>query len=50
MICVFLSSYRLSNHPVLLLDVKKADSIMESLVFGPNLLKSWGVINSCRFV
>lgn len=43
-------SYRSSLLPVLLLDIKKADSIMENLVFEPNMLQSWPIINSCRFV
>ncbi|VVC31928.1 DNA/RNA-binding domain, Est1-type,PIN domain,PIN domain-like,Tetratricopeptide-like helical [Cinara cedri] len=44
----YTESYRLSNHPVLLLDIRKADSIMETLVFGSNMLQNWVIINSCR--
>lgn len=40
----------MSHNPVLLLDISKADSIMENLVFGPNILQNWHVINSCRLV
>jgi len=40
----------MSNQPVLLLDIRKADSIMESLIFGPDMLKNWPIINSCRLV
>jgi len=47
---IIVFSYRTSNHPVLLLDIRKADSIMESLVFGPYMLKNWPTINSCRLV
>jgi len=47
---IFNFSYRASIYPVLLLDIKKADSIIGNLVFEPNMLQNWPIINSCRFV
>ncbi|XP_050536614.1 telomerase-binding protein EST1A-like isoform X2 [Daktulosphaira vitifoliae] len=44
----YTESYRSSRHPVLLLDIKKADSIMEDKIFCSNMLSNWHTINSCR--
>ncbi|XP_022172411.1 telomerase-binding protein EST1A-like isoform X2 [Myzus persicae] len=44
----YTESYRASIYPVLLLDIKKADSIIGNLVFEPNMLQNWPIINSCR--